>query len=403
MPRTTRLKKLTPPPSISSTTAPQLASPDPNPAELFILPSEASGQARIVSLPHPATSTPCRYLYCPDTGLYELTNIANPKSTPTSCLLAPDRSADGEEANETSDEGYVIQDAKVIVATPMDPLFFLAPLFSENMDQRPLGRTLEDHTQLLAESSEHMAKFLRQPAQRAFFEEVLRTDLRSAGVVDGEALSRVEPTCLFRPIQKKAQRITQKGLPRSLAAYSEKQLQVPSITVLPTESTEGLSSRAVGVESVDDEKGEPLAVGTNAAPQDNTRPTQEIANLNTYRIALDYLTQNYLPSRLHPTFQAWLQQNSKISFVPLDRHLAHVQKLRNEARALRSLSDNISRKRSSLEDDEAAEVRAEKRRKKEDEEKRKKAETRAVKDLKKVDTSGMKKMSSFFVKSAAAR
>jgi len=57
----------------------------------------------------------------------------------------------------------------------------------------------------------------------------------------------------------------------------------------------------------------------------------------------------------------------------------------------------VSRKRA-LEDDEALAGREEKKRRKEEEEKRKKAEGRAVKMLKKVDTSGMKKMSAFFKK-----
>jgi hypothetical protein len=50
-------------------------------------------------------------------------------------------------------------------------------------------------------------------------------------------------------------------------------------------------------------------------------------------------------------------------------------------------------------EDEDSETRAEKKRKKEEEEKRKKAgESRGVKNLKKVNVSGMKKMSDFFKK-----
>ena len=50
-------------------------------------------------------------------------------------------------------------------------------------------------------------------------------------------------------------------------------------------------------------------------------------------------------------------------------------------------------------DDEAADLRAEKKAKKEEEERKKKSsETRGIRDLKKVDVSGMKKMSHFFGK-----
>ncbi|KKY24503.1 putative ribonuclease h2 subunit b [Diplodia seriata] len=71
--------------------------------------------------------------------------------------------------------------------------------------------------------------------------------------------------------------------------------------------------------------------------------------------------------------------------------------LRSEAQALRSLSDNITRKHG-MEDDEAAAMRAEKKRKKDEEETKKKNQSRGVKQLAKADTSGMKKLSSFFTK-----
>lgn len=86
-------------------------------------------------------------------------------------------------------------------------------------------------------------------------------------------------------------------------------------------------------------------------------------------------------------------------FASLDEHLEQLAKLRAETLATRSLSD-FSKKRN-LEDDEADEERAEKRRKQEEEEKRRQSqESRGVRDLKKVNVSGMKKMSEFFAKKA---
>ena len=56
------------------------------------------------------------------------------------------------------------------------------------------------------------------------------------------------------------------------------------------------------------------------------------------------------------------------------------------------------------EEDDAVETRAEKKRREEEEVKRKKAgESRGIRDLKKVDTKGMKKMSDFFGKAAAKK
>lgn len=92
-----------------------------------------------------------------------------------------------------------------------------------------------------------------------------------------------------------------------------------------------------------------------------------------------------------------------IDFGPLDQHLAKVKEAKAEVQALRSLSDNISRKRGCLDDDDAAEARAEKKRKKDEEDQRKKAESRGIKQLKKVDTSGMQKLSSFFTKGPKAK
>ena len=72
--------------------------------------------------------------------------------------------------------------------------------------------------------------------------------------------------------------------------------------------------------------------------------------------------------------------------------------MRAEALSTRSLSD-FSKKRNLDDDDEAAEERAEKKRKQEEDDKRKKSqESRGVRDLKKVNVSGMKKMSDFFAK-----
>lgn len=91
-----------------------------------------------------------------------------------------------------------------------------------------------------------------------------------------------------------------------------------------------------------------------------------------------------------------------IDFKLLNDHLKHLADLRAEALASRSLGD-FSRKRNA-EDDDASESRAEKKRRLEEEEKKKKAaESRGVRELKKVNTSGMKKMSDFFGKTAAKK
>jgi hypothetical protein len=90
------------------------------------------------------------------------------------------------------------------------------------------------------------------------------------------------------------------------------------------------------------------------------------------------------------------QATELVDFKPLDEYLERLAKLRQEAAAVRS--SDFSRKRAA---DEEQDERAEKRRRQEAEEKAKKANmSRGVKNLMKVNTSGMKKMSDFFKKKA---
>ncbi|GAI91432.1 unnamed protein product [marine sediment metagenome] len=110
------------------------------------------------------------------------------------------------------------------------------------------------------------------------------------------------------------------------------------------------------------------------------------------RTCQEFLIKSYVPSALH----RHIRINGE-DFTPLDQELARIAKLRAEAHALRSISDNISRKRGVLDDEEALEKAETKKRKKEEEEKRKKSMSHGVKKLAKADTTGMKKMSSFFV------
>jgi hypothetical protein len=117
------------------------------------------------------------------------------------------------------------------------------------------------------------------------------------------------------------------------------------------------------------------------------------------RTALNFIMTSYLPPHLQKNLQTLLQfaSSSTIDFTPLNAHLSHLADLRQQALASRSLGD-YSRKRGLDEDEE---TRAEKKRKKDEEEKRRKAgESRGVRELKKVNVKGMKKMSDFFAKKA---
>jgi hypothetical protein len=124
---------------------------------------------------------------------------------------------------------------------------------------------------------------------------------------------------------------------------------------------------------------------------------EEVVKLQRLRVAFNFICSSYVA----PTIAQMLQESlakatDQVDFKPLVEYLARLTKLRQEAAAARS--GDFSRKRAV---DEEEDDRVEKRRKKEAEEKAKKASmSRGVKNLMKVNTSGMKKMSDFFKKKA---
>lgn len=111
----------------------------------------------------------------------------------------------------------------------------------------------------------------------------------------------------------------------------------------------------------------------NPKAHDSSIQVFNVDGLLRLRTALSHMITSYIP----PTLEAALHEKlasseSPIDFKPLDVRLAHIANIRAETLASRSLTD-YSRKRSTNEDDEAAEAWAEKKQKKEDEEKRRKA------------------------------
>jgi len=133
-------------------------------------------------------------------------------------------------------------------------------------------------------------------------------------------------------------------------------------------------------------------------------PSQQITHLLRLRTVLNYLLQSYVPAHLHIRLQDLMASpESPIDLTPLTTHLAHLASLRAEAQIMRSLSENITRKRPFDDAEGEAGEKAEARKKfKEAEEAAKKNRSRGVKALQKVDRSGMTSLKSFFgVKSSA--
>jgi hypothetical protein len=386
-----------------------------NPPLLFVLPKGASSDARVVTLPNPATLTRTRYFFCPEKGIHEFTRIAAPKQTPRSCLIAPDHSITKiDEDDSLLSRGYTVENADLYFATPVDPLFILLPALIPAADSHEqLFLTIDDHLDKLAEGAKHLTHLLRATKIQQSFEK--RADAVCDNVDLGhEKMFRLSNEKLLAELVTKAQRMAANGLPASIEShFVQEALRIPMMAVQRTESqddaTPGADPEAdSSTPSTATEQSQPsqtsaVTEATSLTSSSDSTP-DNITTLLRLRTAINLLLSTYIPSPLHTPLNTLLASpSSPINFTPLDTHLAHIADAKRRAQALRSLTDNISRKRSTMNDEEAEEREATKKRKREEEEAKKKNTSRAVKQLGKVNTTGMMKLSSFFTKAPAKK
>ncbi|KAJ4382391.1 hypothetical protein N0V86_002726 [Didymella sp. IMI 355093] len=365
-------KEPTPEPAPSSIKP--LPAPTPNPPKLFVLPKDTSEDARIVTLDDPATSTPSRYYFCPSKGFYEFTRIAAPKKACRSWLItrqdAPNtQGATQEGAEESKDaeteaetglgSGFITKDASLFLATPIDLLFLILPALAPRSakEEKQHFLELDDYTDKLAASSHHWRTLLtHHPSLKSMLEKKMRTICDTVDAGD-ETMYRVSHTKLLAVLMAKAERMVKNGLPPSMEdKFVKTALEIPVMSIRREEST------------------------------------LQHPHLLRLHTALTYLSSTYLPR----TLSSALTPLTTPTFTPLTTHLAALARLKNEAAALRSISDNMSRKRGFEIDEDKVAEREEKKRRKEEDALKKKNESLGVKKLRKVDTSGMKKMSAFF-------
>lgn len=384
-----------------------------NPPFTFILPEGASPDARVVTLPNPASAIPGRYLFCPEKGIYEFTKINAPKKTHRSLLIAPNQSISEPSENESIvSRGYTVENADFYIATPVDPLFILLPALIPAADSHEqLFLTIDDHLDKLAEKAKHLSHLLRSTKIQQSFEK--RADAVCDNVDLGhEKMFRLSNEKLLAELVDKAQRVIANGLPASIGThFVQEALRIPMMAVQRTESQDEATPTA------DADSSNPSTATEQSQPSQSSAVTEAtslssasestpdgIITLLRLRTALNMILSNYIPSTLHTPLNTLLKSSSSpVDFAPLDAHLDHIADAKRRAQALRSLSDNISRKRSTLNDEEAEEREATKRRKKEEEEAKKKNMSRGVKQLGKVNTTGMMKLSSFFAKAPAKK
>ncbi|KAM4063061.1 RNase h2 complex component domain-containing protein [Hirsutella rhossiliensis] len=422
----TRSTKTGPATSTESATPSQITlsvKPGP-PPRLLILPKHASSKARIVSLPNPRHGRPSRYLVCPESGVYEFIKVAAPRTTPRSWLIETHDQDNG--AKEAGAD--VVMDADLYMATEIDPLFLVLPALADakapkgSRTKKRLFLTSDDHLDKLPEESSHLSEILGWRKTRALFENRMAVVCDSVEAGD-ESMLRLSEDKLLTAILDKAKQMSDGGLPPSMEdKFVNRALEAP--TLMPSRNIDAGESSACRAtaesqgttprtELADSQStAASLVIASSSASQPSTTITSvpgedeanvvvasaveaphAIVNLQRLRVAFDFICSNYVSPNLTEQLQLLLKDSARVDFSPLDDYLAKVAQLRAEAVATGAFSD-FSRKRSR--DEEEDEARADRKRKLEDEKKRKANESRGVRDLKKVNTSGMKKMSDFF-------
>ncbi|RHZ67517.1 uncharacterized protein CDV56_108393 [Aspergillus thermomutatus] len=391
------------------------------PSKTFILPSAASDDARFLKLPNPRTGEPNRYFFCPKLGIYEFTVVGSTPQFPRSILFTSktNTKTSNSEGERFQATGTISKFAELCVATPIDVMFFMIPLLAPTTSThaKRLFQPLDD----IIDSQDYLPSHLRHLLYNEDFRSVLQSRVEAVcdSVVAGdEKMFRFNEVKLLQELIAKAERMVAQGLPASLEERFVHQALVTPLMSVKREETiiKGTSSSSDDGEGESQDKQEtqstttasvstPSGVSTPATELSaesilESATTDNMAHLLRISTVLSFIKESYISPPLCARLDELLATpQTPVDFKPLQDHLQHIAELRAQALASRSLGD-FSRKRGA-DDDEAAESRAEKKRRKEEEEKKKKAgESRGVRDLKKVNTTGMKKMSDFFTKAA---
>ncbi|KAI6748553.1 hypothetical protein HG530_015326 [Fusarium avenaceum] len=385
-----------------------------NPSKVFILPSKATSEARIVTLPNPRHGRPARYLVCPETGIYEFTKIATPKTTPRSWLI---ETASESTHEDKSSKAEVSMGQDLYLATLIDPLFLVLPALtdtqSKGSEEKRLFLSSDDHFDKLQQYSSHLSEILRCDKTRKLIESRMAVVCDTVEAGD-ESMFRINENKLANAILEKAKRMREGGLAPSMEEkFVKKALEAP-ILVQKRQSTQTTTTtkpkaQTPTAESTDSQS--TVATAESEASQPSTAVTSfteetvtesiisaieastAILELQRLRIAFSFICSSYVAATIAAQLENVLKKEVMVDFTPLDDYLAKLAKLRAEAMAAHSI--DYSRKRGLDEDEDEALV---KKRKIEEEKKKKSLESRGVRDLKKVNTTGMKKMSDFFKK-----
>ncbi|KAH6608558.1 ribonuclease h2 [Trichoderma cornu-damae] len=402
------------------------------PPKVFILPSKAATDARIVTLPNPRSSQPSRYLVCPETGIYEFTTIAAPKTVPRSWLIEAAPASNEAKLGDGAGPGaQVTMASELFVATALDPLFLVLPALADakaskgSEEPKRLFLSSDDHLDKLPQESSHLSEILRWETTRRLIEGRMGSVCDTVEAGD-ERMFRLNEAKLLDVICKKAKRMCESGLPPSMEEkFVKKVLEAPLMhrVVRTAESQANSSSNSNNTDSGASTTQPDSATSQSAAStvetdassvsQTSTAATStageqteenfvsapeappEVVSLQRLKIAFGFICTSYVTPLLADNLQRGFSgAGGLVDFSLLDDYLCGLEKLRSETMAVRT--QDYSRKRN--QDEEEDEARMQKKKRLEEEKKKKASESRAVRELKKVNTSGMKKLSHFFQK-----
>ena len=367
---------------------------DEDPYKVYILPDNASAEANFVFLKNPRDGIRSQYFFCPNQGLFEITKIKAPTLDPRSILFTDQENQfDSDQAitNRHPENGkadvYVNQAAELFVATPFDPVYILVPLLDPSIDHsdgdqlhRGQFHSYDDYLEEPSNDDRHLHYVLSDASFRPRLAKAMESicELVTAG---DETMYRLDFRKLGSHVLAASRRAEAQGLPSSLEErFVTRVLEAPIVANSEQQNGSINSTSISGIQLAHD-----VTHG-------------QLYHLQRLRTAMSFIKSSYLSPEVASKIDAEGLSPELVDFRPLDEYLEKLGKLRTEVLASRSVSD-FNKKR--LGDDEAAESRAEKKQRQDEEEKKKKSqESRGVRDLKKVNVAGMKKMSDFFGKKA---
>jgi len=306
-------------------------------------------------------------------------------------------------------------DQDLYLATLIDPLFLVIPALTETQSKSSEGKRLflssDDHFDKLPQESSHLSEILRCDKTRKLIES------RMAAVCDtveagDESMFRMNESKLAKSMLEKAQRMQEGGLaPTMEEKFVKKALEAPILVqTRETRETTITKTESPAPASDSNDSQSTAATGETEVSQASTAATSltetttenivsaieasaDVVSLQRLRVAFSFICSGYISQALATQLEELLKKEELVDFAPLDDYLGTLAKLRAEAMAAHSI--DYSRKRGLDEEEDEALV---KKRKMEEEKKKKSLESRGVRNLKKVNTTGMKKMSDFFKK-----